>query len=164
MDLLAVVEKQVITKRPAFNVGDVVDVHVRITEGDKERVQVFIGTVISRSGSGARETFTVRRLVEGEGVERCFPLHSPKIADIRVRKHGEVRRAKLYYLRDRVGKATRIEGRVVEDLAALAKPVAAAAPAGEAKTEGAPKAEAKPAPKTEAKPAPKAEAKPEKKA
>ena len=124
MDLLAEVEKQVITKRPDFNVGDVVEVHVRIIEGDKERIQVFSGTVISRSGSGARETFTVRRLVEGEGVERCFPLHSPRIADIRVRKKGEVRRAKLYYLRKRVGKATRIEGRVVEEAAATVKPAA----------------------------------------
>ena len=108
MDLLAEVEKQVITKRPDFNVGDVVEVHVRIIEGDKERIQVFSGTVISRSGSGARESFTVRRIVEGEGVERCFPLHSPKIADIRVRKHGEVRRAKLYYLRQKVGKKARV--------------------------------------------------------
>jgi large subunit ribosomal protein L19 len=146
MDLLAEVEKQVITKRPDFNVGDVVDIHVRIIEGDKERIQVFSGTVISRSGSGARETFTVRRLVEGEGVERCFPLHSPRIADIRVRKKGEVRRAKLYYLRKRVGKATRIEGRVVEEAAATVKPAAAPAPAAEGK------AEAKPAPKAEPKP------------
>jgi len=151
MDLLAEVEKQVITKRPDFNVGDVVEVHVRIIEGDKERIQVFSGTVISRSGSGARESFTVRRIVEGEGVERCFPLHSPKIADIRVRKHGEVRRAKLYYLRDRVGKATRIEGRTVEEAAAGAKAAPAAAPAAEGKAEAAPKAEAKPAPKPEAK-------------
>jgi len=105
----------------------------------------------------------VRRLVEGEGVERCFPLHSPRIADIRVRKKGEVRRAKLYYLRKRVGKATRIEGRVVEEAAAVAKPAAAAAPAAEGKTGAAPKTEAKPAPKTEAKPAPKAEAAPAKK-
>jgi large subunit ribosomal protein L19 len=145
MDLMAEVEKQVIAKRPEFNVGDVVEVHVRIVEGDKERVQVFSGSVIARSGSGAREMFTVRRIVEGEGVERCFPLHSPKIADIRVRKHGEVRRAKLYYLRERVGKATRIEGRTVEDavggVAPIAKPAAAPAEKGQ-------KAEAaKPAPK-----------------
>ena len=160
MDLLAEVEKQVITKKPDFNVGDVVEVSVRIIEGDKERIQVFSGTVISRSGSGARETFTVRRIVEGEGVERCFPLHSPKIADIRVRKHGEVRRAKLYYLRKRVGKATRIEGRVVEEAAVAAKPAAAAAkPAAEGKTEAPPKAEAKPAPKAEAKPEQKEEKK-----
>jgi len=154
MDLLAEVEKQVITKKPEFGVGDVVDIHVRIIEGDKERIQVFSGTVISRSGSGARETFTVRRLVEGEGVERCFPLHSPKIADIRVRKKGEVRRAKLYYLRERVGKATRIEGRVVEETGTAVKAAPAAAPAAEGKAQ---------APKTETKPAPKAEAKPEKK-
>ena len=164
MDLLAEVEKQVITKRPGFNVGDVVEVHVRIIEGDKERVQVFSGTVIARSGSGAREMFTVRRIVDGEGVERCFPLHSPKIADIRLRKHGEVRRAKLYYLRKRVGKATRIEGRTVEEAAGGKGAAAAAALASEAGAQqGAQKPEAKAAPKAEVKPAPKAEAKQEQK-
>ena len=150
MNLMAEVEKQVITKRPDFNVGDVVEVHVRIVEGDKERVQVFSGTVIARSGSGAREMFTVRRIVEGEGVERCFPLHSPKIADIRVRKRGEVRRAKLYYLRERVGKATRIEGRTIEEAAGGPVPVARPV-AKEEKAEA-----AKPAPKPH--PAPKAAA------
>ena len=98
---------------PEFHIGDTVEVHVRVVEGDKERLQPFIGAVIARRGGGANETFTVRRIVQGEGVERVFPLHSPNVADIRVRHKGEVRRAKLYYLRDRVGKATRIKGRVV---------------------------------------------------
>lgn len=91
-----------------FNIGDTVDVHTRILEGDKERIQIFNGLVIARSGSGSREMFTVRRIVAGEGVERKFPLHSPKIAKIEVKRSGVVRRAKLYYLRDRVGKATRL--------------------------------------------------------
>jgi large subunit ribosomal protein L19 len=93
---------------PRFDVGDTVDVHVRILEGTKERVQVFNGTVIAKRGEGARETFTVRRIVQGEGVERIFPLNSPKIAKVDVKRSGESRRAKLYYLRDRVGKATKL--------------------------------------------------------
>jgi large subunit ribosomal protein L19 len=102
----------------AFDIGDQVDVSVRILEGDKERVQVFSGTVTSRRGEGMRESFTVRRLVQGEGVERIFPVNSPRIAKIEVKRPGSVRRAKLYYLRDRVGKATRIRERkekVVDD-------------------------------------------------
>ncbi|HEV3447488.1 MAG TPA: 50S ribosomal protein L19 [Gemmataceae bacterium] len=95
----------------AFRIGDQVDIHQRILEGQKERVQVFSGTVIARRGDGLRETFTVRRIVQGEGVERIFPLHSPKIAKIEVKRTGQVRRAKLYYLRDRVGKATRLRER-----------------------------------------------------
>ena len=98
-----------------FNVGDTVEVRVKIKEGDKERVQTFIGTVIAKKGGGARANFTVRRIVQGEGVERVFPLHSPNIVGVRVRHRGEVRRAKLYYLRGRVGKATRIKGRVVHE-------------------------------------------------
>jgi len=94
-----------------FEVGDLVEVHYRIQEGDRERVQVFIGTVIAKKHGGARETFTVRRIVAGEGVERIFPLHSPRIVDIRVRRRGKVRRAKLYYLRERTGKATRLKER-----------------------------------------------------
>src|SRR5262249_53474045 len=94
-----------------FDIGDQVEVHVRILEGQKERVQVFSGTVISRRGEGMRESFTVRRIVQGEGVERIFPLNSPKIAKIDVKRTGQVRRAKLYYLRDRVGKATRLRER-----------------------------------------------------
>jgi len=93
---------------PEFDVGDTVNVSVRIVEGDKERTQVFTGTVIGRSGSGVSETFRVRRIVSGQGVERVFPLHSPRIADVKVVRSGRTRRAKLYYLRDRVGKATRL--------------------------------------------------------
>jgi large subunit ribosomal protein L19 len=96
-----------------FEIGDTVDVHQRILEGQKERVQIFNGVVISRTGDGLREMFTVRRIVQGEGVERVFPLHSPKIAKIEVKRTGEVRRAKLYYLRGRVGKATRLRERKV---------------------------------------------------
>src|SRR4029453_12365113 len=94
---------------PPFDIGDTVDVHVRILEGDKERIQVFNGVVIARSGSGSREMFVVRRIVQGEGVERKFPLHSPRIADIVVKRSGKGRRAKLYYLRDRAGKAVRLK-------------------------------------------------------
>ena len=96
---------------PFFEIGDSVDVHTKIQEGEKERIQVFSGTVIARSGSGTREMFTVRRIVAGEGVERKFPVHSPRVADIVVTRSSVVRRAKLYYLRDRVGKATRLKER-----------------------------------------------------
>jgi large subunit ribosomal protein L19 len=99
---------------PFFEVGDTVDVHCRILEGDKERIQVFSGVVIARSGSGTREMFSVRRIVQGEGVERKFPLHSPRIATIKVKRAGVVRRAKLYYLRDRVGKAVRLKERRID--------------------------------------------------
>ncbi len=92
----------------AFVVGDTVDVHCRIVEGEKERIQVFTGTVISRTGTGINEKFTVRRLVAGEGVERIFPLHSPRIDKIVSKRRGRTKRAKLYYLRDRVGKSTRL--------------------------------------------------------
>ena len=93
---------------PQFQVGDTVDVHTRIIEGEKERVQVFSGTVIMRKGRGINETFTVRRIVNNEGVERIFPVHSPFIAKLVVKRGGESRRAKLFYLRDRVGKAVRL--------------------------------------------------------
>jgi large subunit ribosomal protein L19 len=105
-----------------FEIGDTVDVHQRILEGTKERVQIFSGVVIARRGSGTRETFTVRRIVQGEGVERIFPLHTPKIAKIEVKRTGKVRRAKLYYLRDRVGKATRLRERKVKVKTAPTKP------------------------------------------
>src|SRR5262245_22227003 len=88
---------------PRCEIGDTVDVHQRILEGQKERIQVFSGVVIARRGEGMRATFIVRRIVQGEGVERIFPLHSPKIAKVEVKRTGRVRRAKLYYLRDRVG-------------------------------------------------------------
>jgi len=97
------------TAPPEFRIGDTVKVHCRIVEGDKERMQVFVGTVIARRGEGISETFTVRRIVNNEGVERVFPVHSPKVADIEVVRSGKVRRAKLYFLRDRVGKATRLK-------------------------------------------------------
>ena len=99
---------------PQFEIGDTVDVHCRILEGSKERIQVFSGTVIARSGSGTREMFAVRRIVAGEGVERKFPLHSPRIAKVEVKRSGVTRRAKLYYLRDRVGKAVRLKERRVD--------------------------------------------------
>ncbi len=94
-----------------FTIGDTVDVHTRILEGDKERIQIFTGVVIAKRGAGARESFTVRRIVAGDGVERTFPLHSPKVADVVVKRHGRVRRAKLYFLRDRIGKAVRLRER-----------------------------------------------------
>ena len=96
---------------PKFEIGDTVDVHVRILEGEKERIQIFNGVVIARSGTKTREMLVVRRIVQGEGVERKFPLHSPRIADIVVKRSGKVRRAKLYYLRDRTGKAVRLKER-----------------------------------------------------
>jgi len=99
---------------PQFEIGDTVDVHTKILEGNKERIQVFNGVVIARSGSGTREMFTVRRMVAGEGVERKFPLHSPRIDQIVVKRSGVVRRAKLYFLRDRVGKAVRLKERRIE--------------------------------------------------
>ena len=114
-ELMGLVEKGGMKEEvPFFEVGDTVDVHCRILEGDKERIQVFSGVVIGRSGSGTREMFTVRRIVQGEGVERKFPLHSPRIATILVKRAGVVRRAKLYYLRDRVGKAVRLKERRID--------------------------------------------------
>jgi large subunit ribosomal protein L19 len=93
---------------PQFDIGDTVDVATRIIEGDKERIQTFSGTVIMKKGAGINETFTVRRIVNNEGVERIFPLHSPNISKVTVKRSGENRRAKLFYLRDRVGKAVRL--------------------------------------------------------
>ena len=93
---------------PNFQVGDTVDVHTRIVEGEKERIQVFSGTVIMRKGRGINETFTVRRIVNNEGVERIMPVHSPFISKVVVRRGGETRRAKLFYLRERVGKSVRL--------------------------------------------------------
>ncbi len=111
-EILKLVEKSSLKAEvPQFAIGDTVDVHTRILEGEDERIQIFSGTVIARSGSGSREMFTVRRIVSGEGVERKFPLHSPKVAKIEVKRSGVTRRAKLYYLRDRVGKAVRLRER-----------------------------------------------------
>ena len=109
MDYIRAIERQQLREDiPTVLVGDNVKVHYRIKEGDRERVQVFQGDVIRMSGGSSRETFTVRKISFGIGVERTFPLHSPKIATLEVVRHGDVRRAKLYYLRDRVGKAARI--------------------------------------------------------
>ncbi len=96
---------------PVFEIGDTVDVHCLIHEGEKTRTQIFSGTVIARSGSGTREMFSVRRIVAGQGVERKFPLHSPRIAKVEVKRSAVVKRAKLYFLRDRVGKAVRLKER-----------------------------------------------------
>ncbi len=113
-ELLKQVEESSLREDPLhFEVGDTVDVHTRILEGDKERVQVFSGIVIARRGGGTRETFTVRRIVAGEGVERTFPVHSPKIAKLEIKRHGKTRRSKLFYLRERVGKKTRLAERRV---------------------------------------------------
>src|SRR5687767_4655763 len=107
--ILEAVEQDYLKKDvPQFAIGDTVDVHTRIIEGEKERVQIFSGTVIMRRGRGINETFTVRRIVNNEGVERIFPVHSPFIAKLVVKRGGESRRAKLFYLRDRVGKAVRL--------------------------------------------------------
>ena len=112
MDYIKAIERQQIREDiPQVLVGDNVKVHYRIKEGDREREQVFQGDVIRMSGAGSRETFTVRKISFGVGVERTFPLHSPKIAKLEVVRHGQVRRAKLYYLRDRVGKAARLRER-----------------------------------------------------
>jgi large subunit ribosomal protein L19 len=110
MNIIDVVEKESMKEKvPQFKIGDLVDVHVKTIEGDKERIQIFNGMVIKRKGSGPRETFTVRRVVQGEGVERIFPVHSPNVADVKVKKSHKTRRAKLYFLRDRKGKGARLK-------------------------------------------------------
>lgn len=96
----------------AFSIGDTVDVHVKIKEGNRERIQIFTGTVIKRQNSGINETFTVRKISNGIGVERTFPVHSPKIDKVEVKRQGKVRRAKLYYLRDRVGKSAKTKEKI----------------------------------------------------
>lgn len=111
-EILAAVEQESLKEqRPQFDIGDTVDVHTKIFEGAKERIQVFSGVVIARNGSGAREMFTVRRIVSGQGVERKFPLHSPRIEKVEVKRSAVVRRAKLYFLRERAGKAVRLKER-----------------------------------------------------
>lgn len=97
---------------PQFNIGDTVKVHVKIKEGDKSRIQVFEGTVIAKKHGGISETFTVRRVAHGCGIERVFPLHSPVVHKVEVVRNGKVRRAKLYYLRDRVGKAAKVKEQI----------------------------------------------------
>lgn len=109
MDYIRAIEQQQIKEVPQFDAGSHVKVHYRIKEGNRERIQVFEGDVIRRQGASSRETFTVRKISFGVGVERTFPVYSPKIEKIEVVRHGAVRRAKLYYLRDKVGKAARVK-------------------------------------------------------
>ena len=110
MNMIDIIEQEQLRDDiPDFEPGDSVKVHVKVVEGGRERIQVFEGIVLSRRGSGTRETFTVRKVSAGIGVERTFPLHSPRIAKIEVVRHGKVRRAKLYYLRERVGKRARVK-------------------------------------------------------
>ena len=110
MDMLqAFTNEQLKTEVPVINVGDTIRVHNKIKEGTRERIQMFEGTVIARHGGGISETFTVRRVAYGVGVEKTFPLHSPNVAAIDVIRYGKVRRAKLYYLRDRVGKSSKVK-------------------------------------------------------
>ncbi len=106
--LAAVQQEQLKTDMPPINVGDSVGVHYRIIEGSKERIQVFHGVIIAINGSGLEQTFTVRRIVANEGVERVFPLHSPKVAKVEIERHAHARRSKLYFLRERVGKKRRL--------------------------------------------------------
>ena len=105
----AFVNEQLKTELPKFEIGDTVVVHNKIVEGSRERIQLFEGTVIAKRNGGISETFTVRRIAYGVGVEKTFPLHSPKVAKVEVIRHGKVRRAKLYYVRDRVGKAAKVK-------------------------------------------------------
>ena len=110
MDALKLISDSSMRKEiPAFNVGDTVKVHVKIVEGEKSRIQVFEGTVIAKKHGGISETFTVRRVAHGCGIERVFPVHSPSVDKVEVVRKGKVRRAKLYYLRDRVGKAAKVK-------------------------------------------------------
>ncbi len=133
-------KEQVKKDRTAFAVGDTVKVHTKVVEGEKERVQIFSGVVIARKGNGIQEAFTVRRISYGEGVERVFPLHSPRIDKVEIEHHGRVRRAKLYYLRDRIGKGAvkvkeqrvavgKVAAKAKEPVAAKAKTKAKEAPA-----------------------------------
>ena len=113
MDLITkLTNAQLKPENQNFEVGDTVKVHVKIREGEKERIQVFEGTVIARKGSGVAQTFTVRRVSYGVGVERVFPVHSPNVAKVEIVRTGKVRRAKLYYLRDRVGKAAKVKEQI----------------------------------------------------
>lgn len=110
MNILQEIEREQLKKDvPVFNVGDTVKVDVKVVEGKRERIQVFEGTVLKRQNGGIRETFTVRKISSGVGVERTFPLHSPRVENIKVVRKGKVRRAKLFYLRDRIGKAAKVK-------------------------------------------------------
>ncbi|MBQ4572506.1 MAG: 50S ribosomal protein L19 [Clostridia bacterium] len=113
MDALKLMAQDCIKEaNPAIRVGDVVKVHVKIREGERERIQVFEGTIIARKGAGVSETFTVRRVSYGVGVERVFPVNSPNVAKVETVRRGKVRRSKLYYLRDRVGKAAKVKEQI----------------------------------------------------
>lgn len=112
MAINSLTKEQIKTDLPAISIGDTVIVNVKVREGARERVQAFEGIVIAKKGGGISETFTVRRLSHGVGVERVFPLHSPNIAGVTIVKHGVVRRAKLYYLRDRIGKSAKLKERL----------------------------------------------------
>lgn len=113
MNALDIISKDSLKEAvPEINVGDTVKVHVRITEGDKSRIQLFEGTIIAKKHGGVAETFTVRRVSHGVGVERVFPVHSPNVEKVELVRAGKVRRAKLYYLRDRVGKAARVKEQI----------------------------------------------------
>lgn len=154
MNLIDSIEAERLKKNvPALHPGDTVDVHYLIREGEKERVQVFTGTVIAIQGRGIRRNFVVRRIVQGQGVERTFPLHSPRVQDVRIVRRGNVRRAKLYYLRDRFGKRTRVRElvgdkvrrereRTLREAAEAASEVRSAAEASEASGETTPAEEA----------------------
>lgn len=149
MDIIQKIEQEQMKKDPTpFKVGDTVKVHVRVVEGGKERIQLFAGIVIGKRGTGVNEAFTVRKIASGEGVERGFPVHSPKVAKIEVMKRGKVRRARLNYLRDRVGKRATTVREVAfnpeeaKATKAAKKEAAAAAAAAEAEAEEAKKAEA----------------------
>ena len=113
MDIIKnITEEQIRTDLPKLNIGDTVKVYYKVIEGTRERVQMFEGTIIGKKGAGISETFTVRRISYGVGVERVFPVNSPKIDKIEVSRVGKIRRAKLYYLRDRVGKATKVKEKI----------------------------------------------------
>ena len=110
MDAIKLItDSQLKTEAPVLNIGDTVKVHVRIKEGEKERIQLFEGTIIAKRGGGISESFTVRRVTHGVGVERVFPIHSPNVSKVEIVRMGRVRRSKLYYLRDRLGKAAKVK-------------------------------------------------------
>ena len=110
--ITAFVNEQLKTELPKFEIGDTVEIQNRIKEGNKERIQLFEGTVIAKHGGGISETFTVRRVSYGVGVEKTFPIHSPNVAKVEITRVGKVRRAKLYYLRDRMGKASKVKEKI----------------------------------------------------
>ena len=113
MDILTqITQEQIRTDLPKLEIGDTIKVFVKVKEGNRERVQMFEGTVIKKNHGGIQETFTVRRVSYGVGVERVFPIHSPNVADVKIVRRGKVRRAKLYYLRDRVGKAAKVKEKI----------------------------------------------------